>query len=106
MVILIIFDHTIVLPTDLLGFVLGCIVGHSIKQDGIGFPHFSPLCYWYIVGGEEVALQYLTVNDVGSGCCELISKVRINYINNYANIMYVHFTYHLLDTFTVANGHV
>lgn len=22
--------------------VLGCIVGHSIKQDGIGFPHFTP----------------------------------------------------------------
>lgn len=22
--------------------VLGCIVGHSIKQDGIGFPYFSP----------------------------------------------------------------
>ena len=62
--------------------VLGCIVGHSIKQDVIGFPHFSPLCYWYIVGGEEVALQYITENDVGSGCCELISKVRINYINS------------------------
>ena len=62
--------------------VLGCIVGHSIMQDGIGFPHFSPLCYWYIVGGEEVALQYLTPDDVGSDCCELISKVRFDYINS------------------------
>ena len=62
--------------------VLGYIVGHSIKQDGHGFPHFSPLFYWYIVGGEEVALQYLTADDVGSDCCKLISKVKINCINS------------------------
>lgn len=64
-----------------LSKILGCIVGYSIQQDGIGFPHFSPLYYWYIIGGEELALLYLTVNDVGSGYRELISKVRIDYSN-------------------------
>lgn len=40
------------------------MVGHALAQDGIGFPYFSPLCYWYIVDGEERALQNLSMNDV------------------------------------------
>ena len=53
--------------------VLGSLVGHSISQDRISFPHFSPLCYWYIAAGEEAALQYL--NDVGADCYNFISQV-------------------------------
>ena len=37
--------------------VLGTMVAHSIAQVGIGFPYFSPLCYWYIVDGEERSLE-------------------------------------------------
>ena len=45
-------------------------------QDGIGFPYLSLLCYWHIASGEQVALQYLTLNDVGTDCCEWISSIR------------------------------
>ena len=55
--------------------VLGSIVGHSILQDEIGFPHLSAACYWYIAAGEEAALQHLTLDDVGADCCYFISPV-------------------------------
>ena len=55
--------------------ILGRIVGHSIFQDGIGFPHLSALCYWYVAAGEQAALQYLTLKDVGADCCNFIRQV-------------------------------
>ena len=45
---------------------LGIMIGHSILQDGIGFPHLSPLCYWYIAEGEKRALEYGTLADIGA----------------------------------------
>lgn len=30
--------------------VLGMMIGHSIKQDGIGFPYLAGVCFWYIAG--------------------------------------------------------
>ena len=55
--------------------VLGSMVGHSIWQDGIGFPFLSLANYTYIVEGEEKALQVCSDNDIGAGVAELISKV-------------------------------
>lgn len=57
--------------------ILGTMIGHSIAQDGIGFPFLSPACYWYIVGGEEMALEYASVDDVGADVVYVISKVCI-----------------------------
>ena len=59
--------------------VLGSIVGHSIFQDGIGFPYLSAVCYWYIAAGEEEALQYLTLDDVGADCCSFVNQVSATY---------------------------
>ena len=55
--------------------VLGMMVAHSICQDGIGFPYFSPTCYWYMVGGEEKALQFASVEDVGGDVAAIVSQV-------------------------------
>jgi len=55
--------------------VLGCIIGHSIIQEGIGFPYLSPLCYWYIVADKNKAMQHYTDDDVGDGCNEFIERV-------------------------------
>lgn len=55
--------------------ILGRIVGHSIFQDGIGFPYLSALCYWYMAAGEQAALQYLSPNDVGADCSNFICQV-------------------------------
>ena len=60
--------------------VLGSIVGHSIFQDGIGFPHLSAVCYWYIAAGEEEAMQFLTLDDVGADCCNFVNQVSASYI--------------------------
>jgi hypothetical protein len=54
---------------------LGVMVGHSICQDGAGFPFLSPLCYWYIAKGEEAALQYSCLDDIGQDSAAVISKV-------------------------------
>ena len=53
------------------------MIGHSIFQDGVGFNFFSPLSYWYIACGEEKALQYSCLDDIGQDTAEVISKVRI-----------------------------
>lgn len=55
---------------------LGLMIGHSILQDGVGFNHFSPLSYWYLACGEEKALQYSCLDDIGQDTAEVISKVR------------------------------
>ena len=55
--------------------VLGTIVGHAILQEGIGFPYLSPMCFWYLACGEETALKYASLVDVGSAVATVISKV-------------------------------
>ena len=56
--------------------VLGGMVGHSICQDGVGFLHLSPTCFWYIVAGEEKALQYACVEDLPADACFVLTQVR------------------------------
>ena len=55
--------------------ILGTMVGHSLLQDGIGFPYLSPLCFWYIAAGEEEAMQHASLCDVGCDTVDFISKV-------------------------------
>ena len=55
--------------------ILGVMIAHSICQDGIGFPYLSPTCYWYMVGGEEKALQFATVQDLPADSAMVISQV-------------------------------
>ena len=54
---------------------LRIMIGHSILQDGIGFPYLSPLCYWYIAEGEQRALEYGTLADVGARTAASVTKV-------------------------------
>ena len=58
--------------------VLGMMVGHSIQQDGIGFPYLSPLCFDYIALGEEHALQHYSLNDVNDFGKDFIVKVHVH----------------------------
>ena len=65
--------------------VLGSMIGHSILQDGVGFPYLSPLCYWYIVSNDESkALQYVSMDDVGLDVAQTIKQVRscVNIVNS------------------------
>jgi hypothetical protein len=55
--------------------VLGLMVAHSIAQDGVGFPYLSPTCYWYMVGGEEKAIEYISLCDVGADTAAVVSQV-------------------------------
>ena len=59
--------------------ILGSMVAHSICQDGVGFPYLSLTCYWYIVGGEEKALQFACIEDVPADSAFIISQVRISH---------------------------
>lgn len=54
---------------------LGLMVGHSIIQDGIGFPYLSPVCYWYIAGQEQKALESLSIKDLNEDTAFLVTKV-------------------------------
>ena len=55
--------------------VLGSMVGHSICQDGIGFPFLSLTNFYYIMEGEEKALQFCSVSDIGVDAAHVVSKV-------------------------------
>lgn len=55
--------------------VLGSMVAHSIAQEGVGFPYMSPTCYWYMVGGEEKVIEYISLNDVGADVAAVVSQV-------------------------------
>ena len=55
--------------------ILGSMIAHSICQDKIGFPHLSLACYWYIIGGENKALQFASVEDLPADSALLISQV-------------------------------
>lgn len=59
--------------------VLGMMVGHSIMQDGIGFPYLAPSCYWYMVGKEQQALENLSVEDLNEDVGTLVKKVNVCY---------------------------
>ena len=55
--------------------VLGMMVAHSICQDGIAFPYFSPTSYWYIIGGDERAMEFASVEDIGADIASVVSQV-------------------------------
>lgn len=55
--------------------VLGTMIAHSIAQDGVGFPYLSPLCYWYVVGGEDKVLPFVTLANVGADVSDLVTRV-------------------------------
>lgn len=55
--------------------ILGMMIGHSIMQDGIGFPYISPVCYWYVAGKEQKALESLSVKDLNEDVGFLVTKV-------------------------------
>ena len=59
--------------------VLGKMVGHSIMQDGIGFPYLAPMCYWYLAGREQKALESLSVEDLNEDVGFLVTKVIVYY---------------------------
>lgn len=55
--------------------ILGTMVAHSICQDGIGFPYLSPTSYWYLIGGDERALEFASLEDVGADIASVVCKV-------------------------------
>lgn len=57
--------------------VLGSMISHSVCQDGIGFPYLSPTCYWYIVGGEERALEFISNEDLPADSAFVVSQVSV-----------------------------
>ena len=61
--------------------LLGKMISHSIYQDGVGFPYLSPACYWYLVGNEDMAIPYISVDleDLPRDSAALVTQV--NFIN-------------------------
>ncbi len=55
--------------------VLGKMIGHSIQQEGIGFPYLSDVCYQYIVAREEAVVPHITLADVGADVSTFITQV-------------------------------
>ena len=55
--------------------IIGTMVVHSIAQDGVRFPYFFLACYWYMVDGEERAIEFVTLEDIGAEAAGVVSKV-------------------------------
>lgn len=49
----------------------------NLGGGGIGLPYFSFTCYWYMVDGEERALEFATVEDVSADAAYVIKQVTI-----------------------------
>ena len=60
--------------------VLGQMISHSIGQDGVGFPYLSPVCFWYMVGGMDEALPYVTKDDLSHAVHLVVEEVRMHII--------------------------
>ena len=59
--------------------VLGQMIGHSIDQDGIGFPYLSQASYRYMVSGEEAAVEHASLADVGADVAAAITMVCVRF---------------------------
>ena len=55
--------------------LVGKMVGHSIVQDGIGFPFLSPACYFYMAGYVDRAISAASIEDVGENVKQVVKKV-------------------------------
>ena len=55
--------------------ILGKMISHSMYQDGIGFPYLSAVCYWYLIGGENMAIQHISMADLPADSASLIEEV-------------------------------
>ena len=57
--------------------VLGTMVGHSVCQDGIGFPFSSLANYYYVVKGDKRVIEVCSINNVGADVAAVVSKVKV-----------------------------
>ena len=55
--------------------ILGKMVSHSLYQDGIGFPYLSPVCYWYMISNENMALEHVSLTDLPADSASFIQEV-------------------------------
>ena len=55
--------------------LLGTIIGHGIRLEGLRFSHLSPVCYWLLVSGEEAALRYVSLADLPTDAGQLVQNV-------------------------------
>ena len=54
---------------------IGCIVGHSLAQDGVGFPFLPRTCYWYVVSGIDRAISEYTEEDLPVDIRHVVKQV-------------------------------
>ena len=55
--------------------LVGKMVGHSVIMDGVGFPFFSPACYYYMAGFVDRAISAASVEDTGERVRQLVELV-------------------------------
>ena len=56
---------------------LGRMIVHAVAQDGVGFPYLSRACFWYIAAGEDQALQFIELSDVGADVAHVVTQVSV-----------------------------
>ena len=49
----------------------------QIYQDGIGFPYLSPICYYYLIGSEDMAISHISVDleDLPRDSAALVNQI-------------------------------
>ena len=53
------------------------MIGHSIIQDGQGFPYLSAASYYFLAGQTDKALSLLSLEDVGEHTKQVVTKVKL-----------------------------
>ena len=57
---------------------LGQVIVHNVVQEGPGFPHLPKSIYYYLVGGVDLAVTHLCVEELPCATQYVVEQVRIN----------------------------
>ena len=57
---------------------LGRVIVHSVLQEGPGFPYFPKSIFYYLVGGIDLAVTYLSVDELPLAVESLVKEVSLH----------------------------
>ena len=58
--------------------IFGKMIAHTLLMDGVGFPYLSPSCYYYMAGKWNIAVTFISDEDVSSRVRHILKQVRMH----------------------------
>ena len=58
--------------------IFGKMIAHTLLMDGVGFPYLSPSCYYYMAGKWNIAVTFISDEDVSSRVHHILKQVHMH----------------------------